>query len=298
VVKLIIKLINSVSKKVNDDPDMEDVLKVIFVPNYNVSLAELLIPAFDISQHISTAGTEPSVTSNMKFVMNGGLLLGTVDGANVEIRDEIGNENLFMFGTLAHEVDEARRRVREGRHQWDKSLLEVLQLLRDGVFGSFPEVHQLLDSFTHYDHYLISVDWPDYLKAQERVDQTYKNEARWTEMSVLSAAGMGKFSSDRSIQDYAEKIWKIEPNARPGPMPVDTALMSKDIGSVGNYLSGASPIDIVSPLPSQFTPEIATERLSVENARRISAYSPSTVKTISPYSSTWKSSIGKVLTKK
>jgi len=269
IAKLTIKLINCVSKKVNDDPDMEDVLKVIFVPNYNVSLAEILIPASDISQHISTAGTEASGTSNMKFVMNGGLLLGTVDGANVEIREEIGDENLFMFGTLASDVEEQRRKVREGRHQWDKRLLEVIQLLRDGVFGPFPEINQLLESFTHNDHYLISVDWPSYLQAQELVDETFKNEDKWTQMSILSAAGMGKFSSDRSIQDYAENIWKIEPNARPGPLPVDTTLMGKDIGSVGSYVTGASPLNDFS-----VTPEIATERLSVEIARKISAYSP------------------------
>jgi starch phosphorylase len=272
IAKLIVKLINSVAKRVNNDSDMEDVLKVVFIPNYNVSLAELLIPASDISQHISTAGTEASGTSNMKFVMNGGLLLGTVDGANVEIREEIGEENLFMFGTLASQVEEQRRLFREGQFKWDNRLLEVIQQLRDGVFGEFPEIHQLLDSFTPYDHYLISVDWPAYLETQELVDRTFKIEEKWTSMSILSTAGMGKFSSDRSIQDYAENIWKIEPNVRPGPMPIDPALMGKDIVSVGSFVTGASPNDI---LGSPFTPEmIATERLSEQNVRKISAYSP------------------------
>jgi len=269
IAKLVIKLINCVSKKVNDDPDMEEVLKVIFVPNYNVSLAELLIPASDISQHISTAGTEASGTSNMKFVMNGGLLLGTVDGANVEIREEIGEENLFIFGTLAAQVEEQRRRMRESSFQWDHRLVEVIQLLRDGVFGVFPEIHQLLDSFMHNDHYLLSVDWPSYLAAQERVDETYKNEERWTEMSILSTSGMGKFSSDRSIQEYAENIWKIEPHARQGPLPIDAALMGKDIGTVGSYVTGQSPLTDFSGSPA-----IATERLPENLKQRISAYSP------------------------
>jgi len=271
IAKLIVKLINCVSKKVNDDPDMEDLLKVIFVQNYNVSLAEMLIPASDISQHISTAGTEASGTSNMKFVMNGGLLLGTLDGANVEILEEIGKENLFIFGTLAANVDEQRQRLREGKIQWDARLLEVIQMLRDGVFGVFPEVHQLLDSIVYHDHYLISVDWPSYLDAQKLVDKTYKNEEQWTRMSILSSAGMGKFSSDRSIKDYAENIWQIKPCPRPGPMPVDTSALGEKVGSVGKYTSSVSPLDIMSPL----TNEIAIERLSPRDAMTIRSFSPS-----------------------
>jgi len=250
---------------------MEDLLKVIFVQNYNVSLAEILIPASDISQHISTAGTEASGTSNMKFVMNGGLLLGTLDGANVEILEEIGKENLFIFGTLAANVEEQRLRLREGKLTWDPRLLEVIQMLRDGVFGVFPEVHQLLDSIVYHDHYLLSVDWPSYLDAQALVDKTYKNEDQWTRMSVLSSAGMGKFSSDRSIKDYADNIWKIEPCARPGPMPVDTSALGQQVGSVGKYTSSVSPLDIMSPL----TNEIAIERLSPRDAMTIRSFSPS-----------------------
>jgi len=186
----------------------------------------------------------------------------------LKLEKKIGEENLFIFGTLASQVEEQRRRFREGQFKWDSRLLEVIQQLRDGVFGEFPEIHQLLDSFTYYDHYLISVDWPAYLKAQELVDQTFKNEDKWTEMSILSSAGMGKFSSDRSIQDYAENIWKIEPNARPGPMPIDATAMGKDIGTVGSFV--ASPGDVTG----SFTPEIATERLSEQIVRKISAYSP------------------------
>jgi len=250
---------------------MEDLLKVIFVQNYNVSLAEMLIPASDISQHISTAGTEASGTSNMKFVMNGGLLLGTLDGANVEILEEIGKENLFIFGTLAANVDEQRQRLREGKIQWDARLLEVIQMLRDGVFGVFPEVHQLLDSIVYHDHYLISVDWPSYLDAQKLVDKTYKNEEQWTRMSILSSAGMGKFSSDRSIKDYADNICQIKPCPRPGPMPVDTSALGEKVGSVGKYTSSVSPLDIMSPL----TNEIAIERLSPRDAMTIRSFSPS-----------------------
>jgi starch phosphorylase len=272
IAKLIIKLINMISKKVNDDPDVEDLLKVIFVPNYNVSLAEIIIPASDISQHISTAGTEASGTSNMKFVMNGGLLLGTVDGANIEIKEEIGDENLFMFGTLAADVEDQRRKIREGKGNWDARLLETIKLLRDGYFGTFPQIHQLLDSFVHNDHYLISTDWPSYIKAQEIVDKTFKDEDKWTKMSILSSVGMGKFSSDRSVKDYAENIWKIEPLARPGPLMVDTNLIPKDQeSSVGRYVASVSPLDAFSP----FSGGIAPERLSPANAMKIRSYSPS-----------------------
>eukprot|EP01124_Arcella_intermedia_P031867 TRINITY_DN730_c0_g1_i1.p1 TRINITY_DN730_c0_g1~~TRINITY_DN730_c0_g1_i1.p1 ORF type:complete len:934 (-),score=219.24 TRINITY_DN730_c0_g1_i1:32-2833(-) len=272
IAKLIIKLINCVSKKINDDPDIEDLLKVVFIPNYNVSLAEILIPASDISQHISTAGTEASGTSNMKFVMNGGLLLGTLDGANVEISEEIGRQNVFIFGTLAHEVENQKQRLREGKHQWDPRLLEVIQLLRDGVFGVFPEVHQLLDSFVHHhDQYLLSVDWPSYLEAQALVDRTYKNTEKWTQMSILSTAGMGKFSSDRSIEEYAENIWNLRPCPRPGPIPVDTSAMGQEVPAVRNFSAGISPLDIMSPL----TGEIALERLSPRDAMKIRSFSPS-----------------------
>jgi len=262
IAKLIIKLINTVAQKVNDDPDVEDFLKVIFVPNYNVSLAEILIPASDISQHISTAGTEASGTSNMKFVMNGGLLLGTLDGANVEIRDEIGKENVFIFGTLAHDVETQRQRIRDKQHQWDQRLLTVIQMLRDGVFGYFPEIHQLLDSLVYHDHYLISVDWPSYLDAQALVDKTYKNEDKWTQMSILSTAGMGTFSSDRSIEEYAENIWNISPCARPGPIPIDTGAMSSAVPDIG--IGGMSPM----------SNEIALERLSPRDAMKIRSFSP------------------------
>jgi len=258
-------------KKVNDDPDLEDLLKVVFVPNYNVSLAEILIPASDISQHISTAGTEASGTSNMKFVMNGGLLLGTLDGANVEIREEIGEENLFIFGTLAADLEEKRKQIREGKNKWDTRLLEVIQILRDGVFGVFPEVHQLLDSIVFNDHYLLSVDWPAYMEAQALVDKTFKDEAKWIRMSIMSTAGMGKFSSDRSIKNYAENIWKLEQCARPGPIPVDTGALGQQVVSVRNYTSSVSPLDIMSPL----TNEIALERLSPRDAMTIRSFSPS-----------------------
>jgi len=236
-----------------------------------VSLAELLIPASDISQHISTAGTEASGTSNMKFVMNGGLLLGTLDGANVEIREEIGEENVFIFGTLTADVENQRQAIKEGKGKWDPRLLEVLQMLRDGVFGVFPEVHQLLDSITHNDHYLISTDWPSYLEAQARVDRAFKDEQKWNYMSILSSAGMGKFSSDRSIKDYAENIWKLETCARPGPISVDTGALGQQVSSVRNYTSSVSPLDIMSPL----TNEIALERLSPHDAMTIRSFSPS-----------------------
>eukprot|EP01125_Pyxidicula_operculata_P014813 TRINITY_DN4984_c0_g1_i1.p1 TRINITY_DN4984_c0_g1~~TRINITY_DN4984_c0_g1_i1.p1 ORF type:complete len:948 (-),score=244.61 TRINITY_DN4984_c0_g1_i1:182-3025(-) len=274
IAKLIIKLINCVAQKINDDPDMEEYLKVIFVPNYTVSLAELLIPASDISQHISTAGMEASGTSNMKFVMNGGLLLGTMDGANIEIAEEIGEENMFIFGTLADKVEDQRARVREGKVKLDPRLQQVVQMLRDGVFGEFPELNQLLDTILHNnDYYLLTVDWADYLSAQEKVDKTYANKKLWTSMSIMSSAGTGKFSSDRSIQDYAKNIWDLEPRARPGPLPVDPAALVTKIGEgkLGSLAAAMSPLDILSPLSN----EVALERLSPKDARTMQACSPS-----------------------
>jgi len=279
VAKLIIKLINTVAVKVNDDPLINDLLKVVFVANYTVSLAELLIPASDLSQHISTAGMEASGTSNMKFAINGGLIIGTLDGANIEIKEEIGENNMFIFGTLAKDVEAQREKARQGKVPIDPRLAKVIKLLREGFFGDFPEVHQLLDTFTNNnDYYLLTVDWPQYLAAQELVDKTYLDKKKWTKMSIESTAGMGFFSSDRSIQEYAEKIWHLKACPRPGPMAVDTAsLLNKKLGIDGNSWSrsaagGLSPLDAGSPLPST---SISVERLSKEDADTIRSFSPS-----------------------
>jgi len=279
IAKLTIKLINLVGAKVNDHPKLNNLLKIIFVPNYTVSLAELLIPASDLSQHISTAGMEASGTSNMKFAINGGLILGTLDGANIEIREEIGEENMFIFGTVTKNVEEQRANVRAGKIPMDPRLERVIDALRKGFFGEFPEVNQLLDTFTqNNDYYLINVDWPQYLQAQELVDRTYLDKHKWTKMSIESTAGMGFFSSDRSIQEYAEKIWHLKASARPGPHQVDTpSLLTQKLGIDGNSWSrsavGAlSPLDAGSPIPAS---NISLERLPKEAADIVRSFSPS-----------------------
>ncbi|OLY85673.1 Glycogen phosphorylase 1 [Smittium mucronatum] len=214
IAKLIIKFINSVADVVNNDKDIGDVLKVVFIPDYCVSAAEVIVPASDISQHISTAGTEASGTSNMKFVMNGGLILGTVDGANVEIAEEVGDDQIFMFGVLAHEVDEFRFNLRYHPDPLDANLQAVYDTIKSGVFGNPDEFNPLVEcSHGPGDNYLVSVDFASYLMAQDAVDALYKDRESWITKSILCGSRMGKFTSDRSITDYAENIWNIEPSA-------------------------------------------------------------------------------------
>eukprot|EP01028_Stygiella_incarcerata_P006521 TRINITY_DN2668_c0_g1_i12.p1 TRINITY_DN2668_c0_g1~~TRINITY_DN2668_c0_g1_i12.p1 ORF type:complete len:877 (+),score=245.44 TRINITY_DN2668_c0_g1_i12:95-2725(+) len=209
--KRVIKLINSVAEVVNQDQDVGDLLKVIFIPNYNVSVAELIIPASDLSQHISTAGKEASGTSNMKFAMNGCLIIGTMDGANVEICKAIGEENIFIFGTRAEDVGRKRDELRRGEIPRSARLSRVFSLINKGSFGP-PEIFiPILDSISReQDEYIIGVDYPDYMEAQARVDATYADRERWTKMSILSSVRSGDFSSDRSVKEYAEKIWKVK----------------------------------------------------------------------------------------
>ena len=212
IAKLVIKLINNVASVVNSDPQTSKYLKIVFIPDYNVSIAEVIVPASDISEHISTAGTEASGTSNMKFVLNGGLIIGTLDGANIEIREEVGEENIFIFGCLAHQVEDLRHAQRYRRSTIDSRLETVLEAVKSGHFGDYQSMTPLFDTLTSGgDHYLISPDFSSYLEAQHRVDEAFKDKKRWATMSITAAARMGKFSSDRSIQEYADNIWKIKP---------------------------------------------------------------------------------------
>jgi len=212
VAKSVIKLINSVAEVINDDEETSRYLKVVFVPDYNVSQAELLVPASDISQHISTAGTEASGTSNMKFVLNGGIILGTVDGANIEIAEEIGDENIFLFGLKADQVPMVRHETRYRNTAMNEDLRTVLDWIKEGVFGSPGIFESVINTLTvGGDYYLVSADFAEYLKAQDRVDTAFRNEHLWTQMSVRCTARMGKFSSDRAIQEYAKDIWKVKP---------------------------------------------------------------------------------------
>ncbi|KAK4382452.1 Alpha-glucan phosphorylase, H isozyme [Sesamum angolense] len=195
-------------------------LKVVFVPNYNVSVAEMLIPGSELSQHISTAGMEASGTSNMKFALNGCLIIGTLDGANVEIREEVGETNFFLFGATADEVPRLRKE-REGMFKPDPRFEEAKQFIRSGAFGSY-DYNPLLESlegnsgYGRGDYFLVGYDFPSYMDAQERVDEAYKDRKRWINMSILSTAGSGKFSSDRTIAQYAKEIWNI--NECPVPL--------------------------------------------------------------------------------
>ncbi|OZJ04525.1 hypothetical protein BZG36_03986 [Bifiguratus adelaidae] len=212
IAKLVIKLITSVGEKVNNDPDIGDLLKVIFIPDYNVSLAEVIIPANDISQHISTAGTEASGTSNMKFVLNGGIILGTVDGANIEIWEEIGDDNIFLFGCKADQVEDLRHAQRYRNVPMNPDLETVIQTIESGTFGDAQIFQPLINTITiGKDYYLISVDFASYLESQDLVDAAYRDKESWAKKSILCTAYMGKFSSDRAIKEYAEQIWSVEP---------------------------------------------------------------------------------------
>jgi len=214
IAKLTIRLIVNAAKIINNDPETKEYLEVFFLPDYSVSLAELLVPASDISQHISTAGTEASGTSNMKFCLNGGLLLGTVDGANIEIAEEIGESNVFFFGHLTPAVEDLRHQhVYHPVPVEEKSprLAKVLNEISGGRFGDGGVYEPLLNTIRQYDHYLLTEDFDSYLAALEMIDEAYLNRSEWLKKSISTSAKMGKFSSDRAILDYAEEYWSIEP---------------------------------------------------------------------------------------
>ncbi|KAL2833093.1 glycosyl transferase [Aspergillus pseudoustus] len=210
--KTIIHLINEVSSVVNNDKDVGDLLKVIFVEDYNVSKAEIICPASDISEHISTAGTEASGTSNMKFVLNGGLIIGTCDGANIEITREIGEQNIFLFGNLAEDVEEIRHKHFYGGFKLDSDLARVFDAIRSGTFGDPSNFSALLASIAeHGDYYLVSDDFSSYIATQDIIDESFKDRHEWISKSITSVARMGFFSTDRVINEYADSIWNVEP---------------------------------------------------------------------------------------
>jgi len=221
--KATIKLICSVADVINRDQDVGDLLKVVYIPNYNVSLAEVICPASDISQHISTAGMEASGTSNMKFAMNGGLILGTMDGANIEMAEEIGSENMFIFGLKAHEIDDARRH----RPPIDERLHDVLKAIWSYTFADerttntyfVPLLQRVADGS---DYYLISRDFPAYIDANHQIDEVWKEKTKWRRMCLMTIAGMGKFSSDRTIGEYAKHIWAVSPSRVPEMVKEET----------------------------------------------------------------------------
>jgi starch phosphorylase len=217
--KLIIQLANDVAKIINADPTVRGLLKVAFLPNYNVSLAEKIIPAADLSEQISTAGMEASGTGNMKFALNGALTIGTLDGANVEIREKVGADNIFIFGLTAEEVEAHRRRGIDGREAIARSakLAEVLEAVASGVFspGEPDRYRGLVDALTHHDYFMVTADFESYFDAQRAVYRRWRDKSAWWRASALNTANMGWFSSDRTIAEYAEDIWSV-PVTAPG----------------------------------------------------------------------------------
>ncbi|HEY9678889.1 MAG TPA: glycogen/starch/alpha-glucan phosphorylase [Drouetiella sp.] len=212
--KAIIKLINSVAEVVNNDEEINGKLKVVFLADYNVKLGQQVYPAADLSEQISTAGKEASGTGNMKFAMNGALTIGTLDGANIEIREEVGEENFFLFGLTDAEVKSYKANNYRPRNFYESN--PMLQRVLDGIgSGQFSngDVHMfsyIVDSLLNRDEYMLLADYQSFVDCQNKVNQAFKDES-WTTMSILNVARMGKFSSDRAIQEYCDKIWKIEP---------------------------------------------------------------------------------------
>ena len=213
--KLIIKLINSVGEVVNRDPQTNHLLRVVFYPDFSVKNSQRIYPATDLSEQISTAGKEASGTGNMKFAMNGALTIGTLDGANVEIRDEVGAENFFQFGLTAEEVG---RTIQEGYRPWDiynenAQLRGAIDLINAGIFshGDTELFRPLTDSLMQNDPFLLFADYQSYLNCQAEVDHAYRDLDHWIRMSILNVARMGKFSSDRAIREYCKNIWEVNP---------------------------------------------------------------------------------------
>ncbi len=221
VAKEIIRLINDVARVINKDPVTGDLLKVIYPPNYNVTMAETLIPAADLSEQISTAGKEASGTGNMKFALNGALTIGTLDGANVEIRDHVGSENFFLFGLTAQQVVERRKVQGYGRQAIDASprLTRVLGQIFDGRFSPQEpgRYHGLIGTLYDHDYFLVTCDFDSYFHTQRRADQAFQNSQNWDAMALRNTASMGWFSSDRTIRGYARDIWQVRGLNTPRP---------------------------------------------------------------------------------
>jgi glycogen phosphorylase len=214
IAKLIIKLINAVADVVNRDPDVRDRLKVVFLKNYNVKFAQRVYPAADLSEQISTAGKEASGTGNMKFAMNGSLTIGTLDGANIEIRDEVGQENFFLFGLTAQQVYELGAQGYRPRSYYEThpELKAALDRISSGYFshGDVELFKPLVEGLLQYDPYYLLADYQSYIDCQDQVSHAYRDQEHWTRMAILNVARMGKFSSDRSIRDYCREIWNVE----------------------------------------------------------------------------------------
>jgi starch phosphorylase len=221
--KLIIKLITSVADVINSDRRVSDRLKVVFLPDFNVKNSQRVYPAADLSEQISLAGKEASGTGNMKFSMNGAVTIGTLDGANVEIRDAVGHENFFLFGLTTTDVERTRANGYNPRgiYESNAELRETLDMIRDGAFsnGDRELFRLLVDSLIYHDTYMLLADYQSYVDCQLRVQDAYRDRASWTRMSILNSARVGRFSSDRSIREYSRDIWHVSPLTRADAHP-------------------------------------------------------------------------------
>jgi len=280
--KIIIKLISNVSKVINADPTTSTYLKCAFVPNYCVTAAEVMVPASDISEHISTAGTEASGTSNMKFVMNGGLIVGTMDGANIEIREECGEDTMFIFGCLESDVKNVAVRAKEGHYPIDSRLQSVFQAIKDGQFSlnesqAHAEFCEIVDRLCNVtcagtwdgDRYLVIHDFASFVDAHARVDQIYsQDKKKWCQLSIQAASCMGKFSTDRTISEYAQVIWGVKPARRPvtGLPAPDINVTSKFVPQEEKLQKGAQGPPLKTKLPASET-KASTETKESSDAK-------------------------------
>jgi starch phosphorylase len=216
IAKLIIRLINDVADIVNNDHQVAGKLKLVFIPNYDVSNAERIMPAADLSEQISTAGTEASGTGNMKLALNGALTIGTLDGANIEIREEAGSENFFLFGLSTDEIEALYRQGYDplSYYNGNSELKQALDMISCGYFcpNDVTRYQEIVDALLkHGDRFLLLADYASYVASQDKVGELYRDQNDWTKRAILNVAGMGKFSSDRTIREYAERIWHVAP---------------------------------------------------------------------------------------
>lgn len=225
--KQIIKLFNRIGDVINNDPQVGDKLKMVYLENYRVTLAEKIIPAADLSEQISTAGTEASGTGNMKFMLNGAMTIGTLDGANVEMAEEMGEENMFIFGMTVDEVEALQSKGYDATiyYQRNPHLKEVIDQIRDGYFspGNPGEFTDIVNALLYHDRFLTLADFDSYIVAQDKVSEAYTNQALWAKMAIHNIASSGKFSSDRTIAEYGRDIWGIEPSFEKFPAPHENA---------------------------------------------------------------------------
>jgi len=222
--KLQIRLLNDVAAVINSDPDVRGKLALVFVPNYGVTMAQSIIPGADLSVQISTAGKEASGTSNMKFAMNGALTIGTLDGANIEIREEVGPDNFFLFGLHAHEVAALRPHYHPGAAiAADPALAEVLSLLESGFFsiGDAERYRPIVEQLRHHDPYMVCADFAAYVAAEGAAAAAYRDKVDWSRRALRNIIGGRKFSSDATVRQYAREIWGVT------PVPVDRELLQR-----------------------------------------------------------------------